>query len=269
MIYGYILSLTLSIIFPLVVVIVILRRIKVNIWLLTAGIVTYIASQVLYFPLQYLYLSVLDKLPAVSSSSVPAQLLIALVAAFLIALSEDVIRWLVFRYFRKNTDTWQSSVAVGLGFGAIASIAMGIVTFMEFNYVLQVTTPNILDSLTLSPAELETLKAQQAIFAAVPWYEPATRGLVFLITFMIQVMFTIMIWKGVKERSWKWLLSAFGVHVGFEFMILALQKYSPGPWMNVLAVIAFGSILLAALYQLLFKQWIRDHQAALAAAKRK
>jgi uncharacterized membrane protein YhfC len=251
-----------------VIVILVLRKIKVNIWLLTAGIITYIASQVAYFPLQYLYLYFLDKTPLSYSVSIPFQLLVALIAAILIAVCEDVARWLALCFLKKNADSWQAALTMGLGFGAITSISMGIMLTKEFGWLLQSTTPGLLENLTLSAAEQETLRAWQAIFAATPWYEPATRGLVFFLTFLIQVLFTIMIWQGVSKRSWKWLGSAFGAHVLFEFAFLLLQKYSAGAWMNVLVVLVYGAILGAILYQLLFKKWIRDHETAKAAARK-
>jgi len=82
-------------------------------------------------------------------------------------------------------------------------------------------------------------------------------------------MITIMIWRGVSQKSWKWLVSALVTHLLFEFTIILLQKYSPGPWLNVVAVIAFGSILLAILYQLLFKQWVVEHNKAVIASQSK
>jgi len=93
---GYIVSITLSIIFPIVVVITFLRIVKVNTWLLTAGILTYIASQVLYFPMQYLYLWLLDKTSESLSSAIPFQILIALISALLIMVCEDGARFVVF-----------------------------------------------------------------------------------------------------------------------------------------------------------------------------
>lgn len=266
MIYGYIIGLTLAILFPVVAVIAVLRRIKVNLWLLTAGIVAYIASQVIYFPLQLGYLFLLDKVPATWADLTPSTILLAFLGALLIAVSEDLVRWLLFKFLKKNAEPKEAGTTIGLGFAAIASVAMGIVMFTEFNYMLQVTTPNLIQNLNLSPAELETLKVQQALYAATPWYEPATRGFIFLITFIIQVLFAIMIWKGVSGHSWKWLVGAFGSHLVFEFIILLLQKFSPGPWMNVLVVLLFGSFLTLILYRLLFKQWIFDSQTVKAAA---
>lgn len=264
MIYGYILSFTFSTLFPLVVVIGVLRRLKVNLWLLTAGIVTYIASQVIYFIFLFFFSYVSDSLPNTQAFL----FLVMVLSALIIAICEDGSRWLAFRFMKKNTEPWQAAVAMGLGFGAIASIAMGATMVQEFRYVMQITTPGLIESLSLSAAEQEVLRAQQALLVATPWYEPATRGMIFFLSFLIQVLITIMIWKGFSQRSWKWLLSAFGGHTLFEFIILYLRQSSAGPLLNVLVVLVFAVLLTAILYRLLFKQWIREHETAKAAARK-
>lgn len=264
MIYGYILSFTFSTLLPLVVVIGVLRKIKANLWLLTAGIVTYIASQVIYFIFLFFFSYVSDSLPNTQGFL----FLIMVLSALIIAICEDGSRWLAFRFLKKNAESWQAAVTMGLGFGAIASVAMGATMVQEFRYVMQITTPGLIEGLSLSAAEQEVLRAQQALLVATPWYEPATRGMVFFLSFLIQVLFTIMIWKGISQRSWKWLLSAFGVHTLFEFIVLLLRQSGVSPLMNVLVVLVFGALLAAVLYQLLFKQWIRDHETARAAARK-
>jgi uncharacterized membrane protein YhfC len=176
--------------------------------LFTAGVLTFIASQVVHIPL-------LIGITALFAQNVlpgpPAEWRLpfnAVVLGLLAGLCEEIARWAAYRYFIRSARTWHEALMFGAGHGGIEAILSGLTvlgTFIAFS--------------AMSPAQVDALpaaaQAQVQAFRSAPDLLPLV---------------------GVLER-----ISALCVHLGLA--VLVLQVFTRGSPLYLVAAVLWHALV--------------------------
>ncbi|MBI5877555.1 MAG: YhfC family intramembrane metalloprotease [Chloroflexi bacterium] len=124
----------LMIAIPIALAVAIHRRWSVRGALFGAGVVTFIASQVVHLPMLWLIgLPFQQKWVAMPPEwNLPFNVLVGGLTA---GLCEETARYIAFRRFLKTTQTWEEGLMFGAGHGGIEAILLGVLVLVTFaNY---------------------------------------------------------------------------------------------------------------------------------------
>lgn len=191
--------------FPVGLWLALRRRPGVTWGLIGAGALAFVASQVVHLPLNWA-LGLLGGARGVALWPLP---LMALVAGLSAGISEEVARYLVLRYWRREARSWVQAVGFGAGHGGIEALLLGLL--VAVNFVAMVGLRGMdLGALGLSGEMLEQAQAQVEAFWAAPWYLPLLGGLERVLAIVIQIALSMLVVRALAHRNTGWLLVAIG-----------------------------------------------------------
>lgn len=193
-----------------------------------------VARFALVIPLQFLF----------SKTFEPATATALTTALFLVTsgLFEETARWIVLRFWGKNTREWNDGVGFGLGHGGIEALLL--FTNLFVGNIMLLTTGDAIkaqatgnDDPATAQAIAEQVEALQNIgmgMIAASWYERA-------LAMVAHVAFTLIVLRAVRER--RWLLWALAVvcHIGFNAVAVLVAPHSvPVMYALLTALTALG-----------------------------
>lgn len=147
---------------PVAAVLLLKRKWGFPLSIAIAGAVTFVGSQVLHIPANFVLASVFR---------MEAQPLI--VQAIILGLSagvfEEVARYIVYRFWQKDVRDWQKAAFFGLGHGAVEAILIGLIVALTL--VNMVVIANTEDPASLGLPEGALAQVQE--FWSMPLYTPA------------------------------------------------------------------------------------------------
>jgi ABC-2 type transport system permease protein len=222
----------LMIILPVILAIA-WRRMFGTPWLLFGiGCLTFVLSQVIHLPLNE-WLAGLGLLPRVASTGREI-LQTALVAGLTAGVCEELMRAAGFAVLRKLRPGWmrlQDAVMLGLGHGGIESMIFGgILTAATASALLPLIGAD-LQTLGLTPVQLELLRSQIDSLTAYPWHGvyPLLER---IIAVSAHVIFSLMVWKAFTgdglRRNGFYIPLAVLYHAGVDFGAVCGVHYIKG-----------------------------------------
>lgn len=217
------------------------RRPGVSWGLIGAGVLTFIGSQIVHLPLNWA-LGLLGGRRGVALWPLP---LMALVAGLSAGVCEEMARYLVLRFWRREARSWAQGVAFGAGHGGVEAIITGILVLITFANMLILRGMGP-EALGLSDEMLEQVQAQVDAFWSIPWYLPLLGGLERVCAITIQIALSLLVVRALAHRNMGWLLAAIGAHalVDSVAVFLARLGWPPLALEGVVLLFALGGLAL-------------------------
>lgn len=215
------------------------RRYGVAWGLIGAGALTFVLSQVVHLPLNWA-LGLLGGGRGVALWPLPAM---AAVAGLSAGVCEEIARYLVLRYWRKEARTWAQGLAFGAGHGGIESILLGSMVGLTLinMLVLRYLPP---ERLGLPAETLATVRQQVEAFWGMAWYIPLLGGVERLAALALHLAWSLMVLRAVRTLAWGWLLGAILGHAAVDAVAVGLAQSGVSPLLieGILVVLALGAL---------------------------
>ena len=233
----YVINFLGMILLPIIAAIYLSRRFGLSWKLFLAGGITFIASQILHIPL------VLALTSTFKSWGIMAY---AIVLGLLAGIFEETARYILFKFIRKESKTWNEGVFIGLGHGGTEAIILGVLTALAFANMMVYRNIDLSTVSSIPADQLELAKQQVAAYWSTPFYL-ALLGMVERIFAMcLHISLSVMVLFAVinKKPVWFWLailwhaiVDTVAVYLGQQISMLALEGI-----VGIFAIISLGIV---------------------------
>lgn len=229
-------SYLIMIFLPLILAAVIHRRLGPSWRLFFIGLVTFVGSQILHIPFNWLVLNQLQLIPT-DTSQLGNLLVLAAFAGLSAGVFEEGARYLSYRFWAKDARTWAQGLMMGAGHGGIESIIFGLLAAVNVGALALISMGFLAD---LLPAEQMILVEQQieAVFGG-PLYLTIFPALERVAAICLHLSLSLLVMQVFVRGSNRWLILAILWHAlvnGVSLVALTLWG----------AVAAEGAIVIAA-----------------------
>jgi len=203
------------------------------------GAVTFVASQVLHIPFNWL-VQRSGVLPA--DTSVLSNLLI--LATFLGLSSgvfEEVARYMTYRFWAKDARTWGRSLMLGAGHGGIEAIIVGVLGAVNVAGLYFISQGQLLQNLSATEASLVEQQIQAVL--STPWYGVLLGALERIFAICFHLSASLLVMQVFVRRQLFWLLLAILWHALTNFIaVVAVSQWGPYVTEALLGVVALVSL---------------------------
>ena len=250
---SYAVTILLMIGVPIALTVIVVRRFKVSWWVILTGVVTFLVSQVIHYPVLQLVSKLFNDgtLPVPATQWIP--LFNAVILGFLAALFEETARYFGFLIMKKKTKRIESAVGLGIGHGGIESIGFAVWPFfplfggalINFFYILFYNAGAQIAK-GVSMDQVQYTASQIAQFWTNPWHLGFLPGIERLIAISTQIFLSILIWKAVRSKNFGWFALAFFYHMLVDGIGVFLTYTGWGAWgiEGVLSIFMLANIYL-------------------------
>lgn len=230
----------LMILFPLALGWWLRRRYGVSWGVFGAGVLTFIASQVVHLPLNYA-LGLLGGGRGVALWPLP---LLALVAGLSAGVCEEGARWLVLRFFLKRQRGWRSALQFGAGHGGGEAIIFGLLALTSFISMIALRTLGN-SALGVTPEAADQVRAAQTAYWASPWVLPIVGGAERLFAIAVQIALTQVVMLSFTRKKIVYLAAAIGLHALVDtWAVWAMPTLGVAAVEGGVALLAAGALWL-------------------------
>lgn len=256
--FSYVLSIIIMLGLPVALAFFVVRRFKVSWWVILTGVVTYIVSQVIHYPVLNKVVSFLQDgtLPLPADKWIP--LLLAVIMGFLAALFEEGARYFGFLVVRKKTKKITSGIGLGIGHGGIESIGIAVWPYFPIfsGVLIQFLTilfynPGAQLAKGVASEQVQLYMAQIAQVWQYPWHTGLLFGVERIIGITTQILLSVLVWKAIRNRNILWFLLAFFYHMLIEGVGVFLQYNGWSYW----AVDGIMALFMLANLYLIYYFW--------------
>lgn len=242
----YILNPLLMITLPIVLGVVLWRRLGQPWRLFFIGAATFILSQVVHIPLN-LGIDQLVKSGLVPQPPEAYQLLFTAVVLGLSAgLCEEIARYLVYRLWIKDARHWRQALMFGAGHGGVEAIIVGAITALGVVNIVALSQMD-LNTLGLTAEQLVEVQTEMAVALSYPWWYPLLGAIERVFALTAHVAMAVLVLQAVKRRNLLWLVAAILWHTLLNavavYVVGALGPETGPIW----AEVALGGFALASL----------------------
>lgn len=255
---SYTVTILLMIGVPIALTLVVVRRFKVSWWVILTGVLTYLVSQAVHYPVLKLVSNLFSNgsLPTPPQQWIP--LFNAVVLGFLAALFEETARYFGFLIVKKKTKRIESGIGLGVAHGGMESIGFAVWPFfplfggalINYLYIL-FYSPGAQLAKGISMDQVQNTAAQIAQFWTNPWHLGFLPGVERLIAISTQIFLSVLIWKAIRNRSFGWFALAFFYHMLTDGISVFLTYSGWGAW----GVEGVMSIFMLANIYLIYYFW--------------
>lgn len=237
-IFFSVITLILSILFPIMLSIWFCRKYKTPATTVLFGALTFLVFQlVLRIPL----LQILKPYYPGAESRLTGWSL-ALYSFYLsatAALFEEGGRVLVFTFFMKKRKDWKNAVAMGIGHGGLEAIALTGITY--FNNLIMIAMINA--GLFQNSTDPLISQAVQQLTETSSWIF-LIAGVERVLAIALHIGFSVLVVYGLTSKEYKYVLYAFIAHFLLNFPLAFVQSITGGIYIAIayIAVIAFISM---------------------------
>ncbi len=259
----YLLSIIIMVGLPIALVFFVVKRFKVSWWVILTGVLTYIVSQVIHYPVlqQVVTLFRNGTLPLPADNLVP--LFLAVVMGFLAALFEEGFRYFGFLVMKKKVKKLPSAIGMGIAHGGIESIALCAWPFwpifsgfaVQFFY-FTFYNPGAQLAKGVASEQVQAVLSYIQQFWSPAWHTGLQPGVERIIAIVSQILFSILIWKAVKNRNFGWFALAFGYHMLINGVSIFLQYNGWSYW----AVDGIMALFMLVNLYLIYYFWKQESQ---------
>lgn len=220
--WPYVLNPLLMVAMPLLLAWQIARRRKPGWGLFGAGALTFVLSQVVHIPFNWLVLQRFALIP--TNFSVTANLV--LYAVFLglsSGIFEEVARYLTYRFWMTEARTWGMGLMLGAGHGGIEAILLGLL--VGVNYAALAAIDRGAWAIQLSAEEWPLVQAQITALFTAPWYDVLLGAVERAFALCLHLAASLLVMQTVVRRQARWLLAAILLHAGANGLVVFTAVY--------------------------------------------
>jgi len=219
MIFGKVFALLVCLVFPVCVLVYCLVKKRGRAAFILGILVFFLSQVVLRIPL----LNLAQSTFLYNLISLRYPILFVLLLGFSAALFENVVRYLLMRFFMKKQQNWEAGLFFGLGHGGLEAVLL-----VGISVAAQLFSPT-----TLSMEWMYGLGGFERVIAIV-----------------LQAGLSVIVWKSVVARKPLYLLLAIGIHGLIDTITGLWPQYiqvagSPLIFEGILAVIGLSVFLYA------------------------
>ena len=227
----------LMIAMPIVLAIVLHRRLGARGSLFGAGAITFVASQVVHLPLNYA-LAQAGILPARPEGALLIQM--AVVAGLTSGLCEEIARWVAYRRFLKTTRSWNEALMFGAGHGGIEAIILGVLVLVTFAAMYTYQTSGV-GSL---PAEQQELARKQLeVYWSTPPFAALLGAVERVFALCTHLALSALVLQAFTRRNILFLFAAIGWHATVNgIALIALVLWGPYVTEAIIGVAALAAV---------------------------
>ena len=232
----------LMILIPIVVAIFIRRRTGAPWRLFFIGAVTFIASQVLHIPFNFV-VQRSGLLP--SDTTLMTNLL--LYAAFLglsAGVFEETARYLTYRFWAKDARSWSRGLMLGAGHGGSEAIIVGALAAVNFVALLAtVNSPTAMNALPAGQRQLVTDALAQILDAPTGMLLLGAVERLFAIT--AHLAMSLLVLQVFLRRNIAWLFASIGFHTLLNMVaVVAAARLSPFATEGIIGLFALLALFI-------------------------
>jgi uncharacterized membrane protein YhfC len=233
----YVINFLGMIFLPIIVAFYLSRRFKLSWKLFLAGGITFIASQILHVPL------VLALTPTFKSWGI---IVYAIVLGLLAGIFEETARYILFKFIRKDSKTWNEGVFIGLGHGGTEAIILGVLAALAFIIMLVYRNIDLSIVPSIPADQLELAKQQVAAYWSMPFYLALLGMAERIFAMCLHISLSVMVLYAVtnKKLLWFWLailwhaiVDAAAVYLGIQISVIASEGI-----VSIFAIISLGIV---------------------------
>lgn len=225
------------ILLPVIAAIYISRKFKLSWKLFLAGGLTFIASQILHIPLVLALTSTM-----LSWGIIPYAIALGLLAG----IFEETARYILFKFIRKDSKTWNEGVFIGLGHGGTEAIIFGILAAVGFFTMLAYRSMDLSTIPSIPADQLELAKQQVAAYWSTPVYMTLLGAVERIFAICLHISLSVMVLYSIvnKKPVWFWIallwhaiVDAVTVYLIQQISMLALEGI-----IGIFAIISLGIV---------------------------
>jgi len=232
----------LMIAMPLVLGVILARRLRVGWRLFVVGAVTFVGSQVFHLPFNTQVLSlVIERLGLTEARAGVPLAVVALLYGLSAGVFEEVARYLVYRLHLKEVTSWGQALMFGAGHGGVEAILLGgLAAYALFQAVAY---RGVDLSGMVPPEQLELVRAQLEAYWTAPWYSTVLGAVERAFALCFHLSASLLVLQAITRKKPAWLALAVGWHA----LVNTVALFAVGTWG---VYVAEGLIGLAALFSL-------------------
>lgn len=220
-------SAVLSVVWPVAIFVICRRRMTLSVRNILVGAgVFFVFSQVLEKAM-HLYLLKLN--PATAAWLQSSAFIYALYGCLAAGLFEEVGRYLGMRLLVRPTGNPGTAVAYGIGHGGLESIFIGGLAMVNtFAHAVMLNSGRFDTTLgpSIPPAVLAQMRSSLEHLTMTPLVLGSLERLVAL---LVQIGFSLVVWRAVEQRRLAWLALAIALHAAVDFPAGLFQKGQMSP----------------------------------------
>jgi uncharacterized membrane protein YhfC len=202
---------------PLGLGVLLARRLGQRWGLFGAGVVSFFVSQVLHLPFNARILN--PVLSSVDPTSTAGLALLAVLLGLSAGAFEELSRYAVLRFWRREARSWRQALMFGAGHGGLEAFAIGIIVVLGF---FQALAYRGADLTTLVPPErLDVVSAQFEVYWALPWPQALLGALERMFALSIHLSLAVLVMRAFTKRNHIWLAAAIGWHTLVDAVAVA------------------------------------------------
>ena len=243
-------SLACSLVFPVVLCIVFLRKQRPGFIPVLLGMGVFILFVLV---LEALMHNLVLANPGISDFFGKNIWAYALYGGLAAGIFEETGRFLVFRFLMKKKTEWKHGVAYGIGHGGIEAILLVALSFVNLIvYAILINTGNF-DAMTaaLPKTTADALIAVKDSLVGDVWWTYALGGIERLCTMAIQIALSILVLYSVVQKKYLYFILAILLHAAIDIPAVFAQKgYIDTSLLEIVIVV----IALAALCFILWSR---------------
>lgn len=238
--FFYGLNFLLMILMPLVVGWLIAKKRHAGWGLFGMGAVTFVASQILHLPFNWLVLQRFQLLPE-DTTLFTNLLILALFLGLSAGVFEEVARYLTFRFWARDARTWGKGLMVGAGHGGIEAILLGLLGGVNF-VILAIIRNGGLSQL-VPPEQTPQLEAALAELFSAPWHLILLGALERLWALCFHLAASLLVMQVFVRGRIRWLFAAILWHAFLDGLaVVAVSTWNVYVTEALLAVPALLSV---------------------------
>lgn len=210
-------SAIISIILPIVTAIYFYKKYKISFKNVAVGALIFFVFVIILEALMHRYILITNTTTSIFFSN---PWLYAIYGAFAAGIFEETGRFVGYRFLLKGRTERKDALAYGIGHGGLEAILLGGITSIQ-NLVFAI----MINNGTLD-AKLPEVNAQQIHNSLI-----STSSYLFLLggferasAFAIQLLLSLVVLYGIKERKYIYLLYAILIHAAIDFPAALFQK---------------------------------------------
>ncbi len=243
----YALNAVAMIALPIVVGIVIVRRLKTRWSLLGWGALTFIASQGVRLPLLFGLTALLQGREVMSPEAATVFNIVFL--SLTAGLFEEGARWLGYRFIIRDARRWEDAVTYGAGHGGIEAIIFGVLAGLTLVNMVVLRGLD-LTTLPMTAEQLELTRVGLEAFWSAPWYLTILGAVERVFALTLHITLSAMVLQCFTRNNRWWLVAAMLWHALANIVGVGVAQ-AAGP------LAAEGALAVVALVSLGLLFWLR------------
>ncbi len=220
--FLYSLNVLLMLALPLALGAIIARRRSVGWALFGIGAATFVGSQLLHLPFNWLVDSA-GVLPDPETSR-RNLLVVALFAGLSAGLFEEVARYLAYRFWARDARSWGAGLMVGAGHGGVEALLLGFVAAINVAFIFGFRHGYFTG---IIPQEaLPLVQEQVTAFFSAPYYQTVLGAAERFFALCVHLALSLLVMQVFTRGRFFWLLLAIGWHA----LLDAVAVYGSVSW---------------------------------------